>query len=86
VKSAWRRDGKVDPVMGGPVKSGLEDYAAFYRGYLTDDRSLTPLAVALATIVAIWALVYLVGCIGPLAQPPGGRTALQWSVLAAGRP
>ena len=45
---------------------GIESQAAFYRGYLTDDQSLRPLAVALATMVALWSLVYLVGCCAPV--------------------
>jgi hypothetical protein len=52
---------------------GIERQAAFYRAYLIDDRSLTPLIVALATIVALWSLVYLVGCHGPLAKPPAAE-------------
>ena len=62
---------------------GIESDAAFYRGYLTDDRSLTPLTVAWATIVALWSLVYLVGCIGPPAKPPTALVSAQWSSLAA---
>ena len=34
------------------MKSVIEKDMAFYRGYLIDDRSLTSLRVALATIVA----------------------------------
>ena len=44
--------------------NGIETQAAFYRGYLIDDRSLAPLATALATIVGLWLLVYLVSAIG----------------------
>ena len=57
--------------MGGnqAVKYGIEKHAAFYRGYLIDDRSLVPLTIAWATIVAIWLLVYLVSAIGPQATP-----------------
>ena len=62
---------------------GTERQAAFYRGYLIDDQSLTPLTVALATIVALWSLVYLVGCFGPMAKPPAAQAAAQWSYLAA---
>ena len=39
--------------------------AGFYRGYLTDDRSLTPLSIVLATGVALWLLFYLVSLVGP---------------------
>ena len=62
---------------------GIESHAAFYRGYLIDDQSLAPLTVALATIVALWSLVYLIGCFGPLAKPPTAEVAGQWSYLAA---
>jgi hypothetical protein len=44
--------------------TGIEKQAAFYRAYLIDDRSLAPLATALAVIVGLWLLVYLVGTVG----------------------
>ena len=53
---------------------GIEGQAAFYRGYLIDDQSLAPLAVALATMVALWSLVYLVGCFAPGCEAAGERT------------
>jgi hypothetical protein len=62
------------------MKCGIEKQATFYRGYLIDDRRLTPLTVAWATIVALWFLVYLVGGI---ATPPTAESAAQWSYLAA---
>ncbi len=65
------------------MRSGIEQDAAFYRGYLIDDRSLTSLMVAWTTIVALWSLVYLVGCFAPLARPPTAERAAQWSNLAA---
>jgi hypothetical protein len=43
------------------VMNRLEKHAGFYRGYLTDDRSLVPLTIVLVTSVAVWLLVYLVG-------------------------
>jgi hypothetical protein len=55
--------------------------AAFYRGYLIDDRDLTPLVAALAIWVALWSLV---GCLAPAAQPKA-EIAAQWSSLAARR-
>jgi hypothetical protein len=42
----------------------IEKQAAFYRGYLVDDRSLAPLTIALATIVGLWLLVYVMSAIG----------------------
>jgi hypothetical protein len=62
------------------MKCGIERQAAFYRGYLIDDQSLRPLMVALATIVALWFLVYLAGGI---AKPTTDQPAAQWSYLAA---
>jgi len=49
----------------------IEDQAAFYRGYLPDDRSLLPLTVLLSTTVAVWLLVYLVGVVADAAQGAG---------------
>ena len=64
------------------MKWGIEMNAAFYRGYLIDDRSLTPHVAALATIVALWSLVYLAGCFAPLAKPHASSATSQWSTLA----
>ena len=44
--------------------NGIEKQAAFYRAYLIADRSLAPLTTALATIVGLWLLVYVVSAIG----------------------
>ncbi len=44
---------------------GIERHAAFYRGYQPDDRSLFPVAIVLATMVALWLLVYMVSALGP---------------------
>lgn len=43
----------------------LAMYAGFYRGYLTEERSLMPLAVVLAAGIALWLLFYLVSVVGP---------------------
>jgi hypothetical protein len=67
------------------MKCGIHIDAGFYRGHLTDDRSLTPHVVALATMVVLWSLVYLVGCFAPSAKPPAAEVARQWSSLAAQR-
>ena len=66
------------------MKCGIDIDAAFYRGYLIDDRNLTPHVAALATLVALWSLVYLVGCLAPVAKP-NPEAAAQWSSLAAPR-
>ena len=44
--------------------NGIEKQAAFYRGYLIDDRSLAPLTTALAAIAGLSLLVYAVSAIG----------------------
>lgn len=67
------------------MKCGIEMNAAYYRGYLTDDRTLTPHVAALATIVALWSLLYLVGCFAPLAKQPAPMATAQWAALAARR-
>jgi len=64
---------------------GIEMNAAFYRGYLIDDRRVTPHMAALATIVALWFLVYLIGCFAPLAKQPAPTAGTQWSALVTRR-
>ena len=63
------------------MKNGIEKHAAFYRGYLIDDRSLVPLTIAWATIVAPWLLVYLVSAVSPPAKPQTAQLAAQASTL-----
>ncbi len=53
----------------------IEKQAAFYRGYLTDERSLVPLTIVLATVVAVWLLVYLVAAVAEAHQDAGARQA-----------
>ena len=55
--------------------NGIEKQAAFYRGYLTDERSLVPLMIVLATVVALWLLVYLVAAVAQAHQAAAGRAA-----------
>jgi len=61
--------------------NGIEKQAAFYRGYLIGDRSLVPLTIAWATIVALWLLVYLVSAIDPRPKLQTGQLAAQASFL-----
>lgn len=63
------------------MKWGIDIDADFYRGYLIDDRNLTPHVAALATLVALWSLIYLVGCLAPAAKPQA-EVAAQWSSIA----
>jgi hypothetical protein len=44
--------------------------AGFYRGYLTEERSLMPLTIALANGVALGLLFYLVSVVGPTPMTP----------------
>jgi hypothetical protein len=57
------------PVVGsgGPLRIFvmLAMNADFYRAYLTEDRSLMPLTIVLATGVAVWLFFYLVSVVGP---------------------
>jgi hypothetical protein len=52
----------------------IERHAAFYRGYLADDRDLTAVAVVLGIGIALWLLFYLLAAVGP--QPRAERSAL----------
>ena len=56
---------------------GIEKHAAFYRGYQPDDRSLIPVAIVLATLVAVWLLVYLLSAVGshPVTAQPAPHSA-----------
>jgi hypothetical protein len=56
--------------------NGSGKQAAFYRGYLPDDRCLVPLTVLLSTTLALWLLVYLVATEAEAHQDAGaGRVA-----------
>jgi hypothetical protein len=56
--------------------NGTEKQAAFYRGHLTDQRSLIPLAIILVEAVALWLFIYLVGVVADAAQDAvAGRVA-----------
>jgi hypothetical protein len=66
------------------MKCAIDINAGFYRGYLIDDRDLTPHVVALATLFALWSLVCVVGCVAPVANPKA-EAAAQWPSLAAQR-
>ncbi len=43
----------------------MEKQAAFYRGFLADDRNVASVAVVLMTAIAMWLMFYLVSLIGP---------------------
>ncbi len=53
--------------------NGIEKQAAYYRGYLPDDRSLFPLTILLTASVALWLIVYLVG--GAAGDPQAAAAA-----------
>jgi hypothetical protein len=42
------------------MMDGIDKHAAFYHAYLPHDRSLIPVAVALAAIVTLWLSLYLI--------------------------
>jgi hypothetical protein len=51
-------------MTGQTAMNRIEDQAEFYRGFLLADCSPAPLATALATIVGLWLLVYVLSAIG----------------------
>jgi hypothetical protein len=53
------------------VMNGIEKFADYYRGYLPHRRSLIPLTIALATVVAVWLSLYLISDAGPTTQTVG---------------
>lgn len=59
--------------------NGIEKRAGFYRGYLTDDRSLIPLTIVLGITLALWLLVYLIGSVGQPYNPQMGLLPLHAS-------
>jgi hypothetical protein len=52
--------GEIEGLMMEAMMDGIGKHAAFYRAYLPHDRSLVPVAVALAAIVALWLSLYCV--------------------------
>jgi hypothetical protein len=65
---------------------GIEKHAAFYRGYEPDKRSLFPVAVVLATLIALWLLVYLVSAVGPQPRPETTQGSLHPAYPASSSP
>jgi hypothetical protein len=55
--------------------NGIEKQAAFYRGYLTDERTLLPLTIILTSVVAVWLIVYGVAAVAGPAQGGDGCAA-----------
>jgi hypothetical protein len=47
------------------VMNGIEKHVEYYRAYLPHDRSLIPLTIGLATVVAFGLFLYLVSAVGP---------------------
>jgi hypothetical protein len=53
--------------------NGIGKQAAFYRGYLPDDRSQVPLTVLFSTTLALWLLVYFVAGVAEDHHDAGAR-------------
>ena len=67
--------------------NGIEKQADHYHGFLVPDRGLAPLAMALATIVALWILVYVVSAIcGPEANQQMIEVAAAHALPGASQP
>ena len=62
---------------------GIEKHAEYYRGYQPDDRSIWPVAIVLATMVALWLLVYLIAAVGPQPAEPTAAKSPQSSYATA---
>jgi hypothetical protein len=63
------------------MMNGIAKQAAFYRGYLADERSLVPLTILLAAAVPLWLLVYLVGAVADTRQDTGPAYAASESYI-----
>jgi ABC-type glycerol-3-phosphate transport system permease component len=50
----------MDGFVMEAMMDGINRHAAFYRAYLPHDRSVIPMAVALAAMVALWLSLYCV--------------------------
>jgi len=61
------------------VMNGIEKFADYYRGYLPHERSVIPLTIALATVVALWLLLYLVP------TPQTARSAVHPTSVVSGQ-
>ncbi len=63
--------------------NGIEKHAEYYRAYLPHDRSLIPLTIGLATVVAFWLLLYLVSAVGPQPKWRPAQSAAHPSAVVA---
>jgi hypothetical protein len=66
------------------VMNGIEKFADYYRGYLPHERSLIPLTIALATVVALWLSLYLISDAGPTPQT-AARSAMHPTSVVSGQ-
>jgi hypothetical protein len=67
------------------VMNGIEKFADYYRGYLPHERSLIPLTIALATVVALWLSLYLISDAGPMPTPQTARSAMHTTSVVSGQ-
>ncbi len=65
------------------VMNGIEKHVEYYRAHLPHDRSAIPLTIALATIVALWLLIYLVCAVGPQPKWQPGQSAAHPSAVVS---
>ena len=63
--------------------NGIEKHVEYYRAYLPHDRSLIPLTIGLATIVALWLFLYLVSAVGPQPQWQPAQSAAHPSAVVS---
>jgi len=68
------------------VMNGIEKHVEYYRAHLPHDRSVIPLTIALATVAALWLLIYLVSAVGPQPRPETTQSAAHVSTVVVSRP
>jgi hypothetical protein len=79
---AGRAGGQQGDRISMVAVMSIEKHAAFYRAYQPHERSLVPVAVVLATMIALWLLVYLLSALGPYV-PPTASPSQQSAALTA---
>ncbi len=64
----------------------IERHAAFYRGYLADDRDLAAVAAILAIGIVLWLLFYLVAAVGPHSHAERSAHSARFETSQPARP
>ena len=65
---------------------GIGKHAAFYHAYLPHDRGVFPMAFAMAAVVALGLILYLVGAVGPTPDPRMADASARGAAALVSRP